>query len=124
MKLILGREPAVFFELLAGLLLAAVVLLPMPGPVTVGINATITAAAALATAAVLPELRDKVLPTLLAFVRALMAIVVGVGMALPEPTQAAIIGVISAVFALFVRQQVSAPLPPTRGLPFPASSDH
>lgn len=111
MRLILGREPAVFFELLSGLALAAVVLLPLPGPVTVGVNAAVVAAAGLATAVALPDARDRVLPSLLALARALLAVAVGLGVPVAEPTQAAIIGVISAAFALFVRQSVTPRVP-------------
>jgi hypothetical protein len=107
MKTILGREPVVAFELLAGLLLAAIALLPLDGTLTVALNAAVVAAASLATAAALPDARDKVLPALLAFARALMAVWIGLGFDLSETTQAGIIGLISAAAAFFVRQQVT-----------------
>ena len=111
MRLILGREPAVFFELVAGLLLAALVLLPFPETLTVALNAAVVAAASLATAFFLPDARDRVLPALLAFVRALFAVWIGTGFDLSQAAQAGIIGLITAFAAFFVRQQVMPRVP-------------
>lgn len=105
-RLILGREPAVLFESIAAVLYAVVLLLPLAAAAGGALNVTISASAALATAIALPEARDRVLPSLLAVVRGVLAAVIAFGMSLPEPTQAGILALVGALAALFVRQNV------------------
>lgn len=105
---ILGREPAVFFALLAGLALAIIQLVNVTDPVAGALNAVVLGAAGLATAAVVGT--DKVLPALVGLVQAVFAVFLAYGSPVAEHTQAGILALIAAAAAFFVRQQVDAPL--------------
>jgi len=106
---IMGREPAVFFALIAGLILALIQILNVSDPVAGALNAAVLAAAGLATAALLVD-TDKVLPALVGLVQATFAVFLAYGSPVAEHTQAGILALIAAAAAFFVRQNVDAPL--------------
>jgi hypothetical protein len=108
-NLIMGREPAVFFGLVAAILLAIVQLVGLTDPVAGAANAVILAAAGVATALLL-EKTDAVLPTIVGLVQAVFALLLAYGSPLPESTQTGILALITAGAAFFVRQNVTAPV--------------
>jgi hypothetical protein len=105
---IMGREPAVFFALVAGLILAVIQLLNVSDPVAGALNAAVLATAGLATAALVDT--DKVLPALVGLVQATFAVFLAYGSPVAEHTQAGILALIAAAAAFFVRQNVDAPV--------------
>ena len=108
MNKIMGREPAVFFGLIAGLALAIIQLANVTDPLAGALNAVVLAAAGLATAAVVDV--DKVLPALIGLTTATFAVFLAYGSPVPENTQAGILALIAAGAAFFVRQNVVAPV--------------
>jgi hypothetical protein len=107
-KQILGREPAVFFALVASLLLALIRFLSVPEAAVGALNGAVLAAAGLATAVTVAS--EKVLPALVGLVQAVFAVFLAYGTPVPETTQTAILGLIAAGAAFLVRGQVSAHL--------------
>lgn len=105
-KKILGREPAVFFALVAGILLALIKFIPFTPEVSGALNAAVLAAAGFATAATVAA--DKVLPALVGLVQAVFAVFLAYGSPVPESTQTGILALIAAAGAFFVRQNVVA----------------
>jgi hypothetical protein len=112
MQKIWGREPAVFFALLASVVLAAIQLVGVTEPVSGALNAFVVAGAGLATAAMVDA--ERVLPALTGLAQAVFALFLAYGSPLPESTQTGILALIAAVGAFFVRQQVIAPVNPAR----------
>jgi len=108
MKQIIGREPAVFFGLIAGLVLAVIQLVNVTDPLAGALNAVVLAAAGLATAAVVDV--DKVLPALVGLITATFAVFLAYGSPVPESTQTGILALVTAAAAFFVRQNVVAPV--------------
>jgi hypothetical protein len=108
-NLIMGREPAVFFGLVAAILLAIVRLVGLTDPVAGAANAVILAAAGVTTALFLEKL-DAVLPTIVGLVQAVFALLLAYGSPLPESTQTGILALITAGAAFLVRQNVTAPI--------------
>ncbi len=105
---ILGREPAVFWALVAGVVLALLQLIPMPSEVNGALNAAVLAAAGLVTAAMVAT--DKVLPALVGLIQATFAVFLAFGSPVPETTQTGILALVAAVASFFVRQNVVAPV--------------
>lgn len=109
MRLIFGREPAVAVEMVGSVLLAALLLIPMDDGVRGAANAVVVAAAGFVTALLVAS--DRALPALTGVIKAGFALVLALGVDLPDATQVGILAVVSAVAAFFVRQQVVAPVP-------------
>lgn len=103
-----GREPAVFFSLLAGVALAVVEFVHVPDAAQGAVNAVVLALTGLGTAAAVAA--EKVLPAVVGFVQAVFALLLAYGTPVPAGTQTAILGLIAAVAAWFVRQNVEAPV--------------
>lgn len=106
---ILGREPAVFWAMIATLAQAALLLFDLDEQVQGAANAVILALAGFLTAAAVSV--DAALPALTGLIKATFALVIGLGVQLPDQTQVAILAVVTAVTAFFVRQQVEAKVP-------------
>lgn len=107
---ILGREPAVFWAMAATLLQAVLLLFPLSVDVQGAANAVILALAGFATAAAVSV--DAALPALTGLIKAIFALVLSLGMNLPDTTQVGILAVVTALGAFFVRQNVTASVPP------------
>jgi hypothetical protein len=105
---IMGREPAVFFALIAGVLLAFIQILNVTDPLAGALNAVVLATAGVGTAALVDT--DKVLPALVGLVQATFAVFLAYGSPVAEHTQAGILALIAAAAAFFVRQNVEAPI--------------
>lgn len=104
---ILGREPAVFFGLCASVLLALIQFLPAGRPELFGaLNALVLAGAGFMTAAWVSA--EKALPALVGLVQAVFAAFLAYGSPVPESTQTAILALIAAIVAFYVRGQVVA----------------
>jgi hypothetical protein len=110
MKKIFGREPAVFFALLAGILLALIKFTTVPEDVAGALNAAVLAGAGFATAATVSA--ERALPALVGLVQATFAVFLSYGSPVPESTQTGILALIAAVGAAFVRGNVLAPVTP------------
>lgn len=105
---ILGREPAVFWALNVGVMLALLRLIPLPAEINGALNGAVLAAAGLVTAAMVAT--DKVLPALVGLIQATFAVFLAFGTPVPEVTQTGILALIAAVASFFVRQNVVAPV--------------
>jgi hypothetical protein len=104
----LGRDPAVAWSMIGSVLMALVaLLLPFDVELQGVANAVILAFAGFATAVMVQ--RDAALPALLGLLKAVFALLLALGMHLPDTTQVAILALVSAVAAFFVRTQVVAP---------------
>jgi hypothetical protein len=108
-KLIWGREPAVFWGLVATLLQSIALLFSFDEPAQGAINAVTLALAGFLTAAMVSV--DAALPALIGLLKALFALLLAFGTAVPESTQVGILAVVTALGAFFVRQQVTAKVP-------------
>jgi uncharacterized membrane protein len=95
MTRIFGREPAVAVEMLGGVALALLLLIPMSDEIRGVSNALV--------------------PALKGVITAVFALVLALGVDLPDATQVGILAVVSAVGAFFVRTQVTAPQAPATG---------
>jgi hypothetical protein len=104
MKKILGREPAVFWSLVAAVLLALLQLVPMPTEVNGALNGLVLAGAGVATAVMVAA--DKALPALVGLVQAVFAVFLAFGTPVPETTQTGILALLASVAGFFVRSQV------------------
>lgn len=110
MKLILGREPAVFWGLAATLLQALALLFPLTTETQGAVNAATLALAGFLTAASVSV--DAALPALTGLLKAVFALVLAFGVDLPDATQVGILAVVTAVGAFFIRQNVVAKVGP------------
>lgn len=119
MRLILGREPAVFWAMTATLLQALLLLFPLSDDVHGAANAVILAVAGFATAAMVSV--DAALPALTGLIKAVFALVLAFGISLPDTTQVGILAVVTALGAFFVRQNVTAKVGPAS---HPATARH
>lgn len=106
MRLIWGREPAVFWGLVATLLQAVALLLPINAVAQGAVNAATVALAGFLTAAMVSV--DAALPALVGLLKAVFALLLAFGTHVPEPTQVGILAVVTALGAFFVRQQVTS----------------
>ncbi len=109
MKLIWGREPAVFWGLVATLLQAVALLFPLTVQTQGAVNAVTLALAGFLTATSVSV--DAALPALIGLLKAVFALVLAFGVHLPDATQVGILAVVTAVGAFFVRQNVVASVP-------------
>lgn len=111
----ISREPALYLTLSATVvrLLAAFVIHLTDGQQAV-LNAAATAIAGLIVA--LWVKRDGQVAAILGVVQAVLALAVGFGADISAEGQAVIMSFVGAAAALFVRTQVTAPVPPD-GLP-------
>lgn len=105
---VVKREPAVFWAMVATLIQAGTLLIPMTAEVQGVVNAAILAAAGFATAAMVSV--DAALPALVGLIKAVFALVLGLGIQLPDTFQVGILAVVTALGAFFVRQNVVAPV--------------
>lgn len=108
MTKVLGREPAVFWALVAGVLLALLQLFPLPTEVAGAANALVLAAAGVLTAFAVAS--DKALPALAGLIQAVFALFLSLGTPVPDQIQTGILALLAAVGAFFVRQNVMPPI--------------
>lgn len=102
---IVGREPAVFWAMVATLVQAILLLFPWSDETHGIVNAAVLAAAGLVTAAYVSV--DAVLPALTGFIKALFAVLLAFGLQLPDTTQVAVLAIVSAAMAFLVRASVT-----------------
>lgn len=102
---VVGREPAIFFSMLATLIQAILLLFPWSDETHGVVNAAVLAAAGLATAAYVSV--DAVLPALVGLIKAVFAVVLAFGVHLPDTTQVAVLAIVSAAMAFLVRGSVT-----------------
>lgn len=105
---ILGRDPALFLAALAAAVYALTAFLPLSTDLAAAINAVAVAGVGVWTALVV---KDGGVAAALGLVKALLALALGLGLHLNPEQQAAILTVVTAVSAAFVRTQVTAPVP-------------
>lgn len=108
-RLIWGREPVVFFAMLVTLLQACTLPFDWRPDVQGAVNAALLALGGLLTAVKLGG-ADGVLPALLGFLKGTFAVVLASGVHLPSTTQVAVMAIVTAAGAFFVRERVTAPL--------------
>lgn len=108
-RTIWGREPAVFWSLVATLVQALLLLFPWSDEVHGALNALTLAVAGVLTAGWVSV--DAALPLLAGVFKAVLAVVLAFGVHVPDQVQVAILAVVSAVVSLLVRQQVTAQVP-------------
>lgn len=108
-KKILGREPAVFWTAVATAVNALLLLVPWSDEQHGAVNATVLLVAGVATA--LSVSAEAALPLLAGVIKAVFAVVLAFGLEVPAATQVAVLAVVSAGVAFFVRTQVTAPVP-------------
>lgn len=105
-----GREPALILGLVAAAIqLFSAVILPLTVEQQGVLNAVAVAVMGLVTAVAVRS--DKAAPAVLGVVQAVLACALAFGLVLSPDTQGAIMAFTSAVVAMFVRTQVSAPVP-------------
>jgi hypothetical protein len=109
MRLIWGREPAVFWAMVANVAMAVLLLFPLDENVQGALNAAILAAAGFLTAAWVSV--DAALPALVGLIKAGFAALLAFGTPLPDNVQVGILAIVTAAGAFFVRQQVTARVP-------------
>lgn len=107
---ILGREPAVFWGLVATLLQSVALLLPLTSEAQGAVNAATLALAGFLTAAMVSV--DAALPALVGLLKAVFALLLAFGTSVPEPTQVGILAIVTALGAFFVRTNVTAKVQP------------
>lgn len=105
-----GREPAVFIEMLVSVALGVLLTTPLEPTLLAYANAVAVAAGGFLTAAFVKG--DQLLPALVGLIKAVFALVLGLGVALPINLETGIIAIVSAIGAAYVRTQVVAPVPP------------
>lgn len=106
-----GREPAVITAAAVTTLQGLSLLLGLQPDAQGYLNAAVLAAGGIATAIGLHSL-DGVLPAALGLIKAGFALVLALGMQLPDSYQVAALTVVTALLAMFVRQNVTAAVPP------------
>lgn len=110
MKTIFGREPAVFWNMVASLAMAGLLLFAVSEELHGVLNAVALAAAGFLTAAMVSV--DAALPALVGLFKAGFAAFLAFGVDVPENVQVGILALVAAAGAFFVRQQVAAKVPP------------
>lgn len=108
MRMIFGREPAVFFEMLVAVALGVLLTIPMESTTLAAANAVAVAVGGFLTSAFVSA--EKALPALVGLIKAAFALFVCLGATLPVNLETGIIAVVSAIGAFYVRQQVVAPV--------------
>jgi len=104
----LSRDPAVVVEALVASGLGVLLLFGLPDSVEPYYSAVILAIGGLLTAAWVKK--EKVLPAVVGFIKAVFALVVGLGVAVDPNVEVGVIMVISALATFFVRTQATAPV--------------
>ena len=112
MRSILGREPAVFWNMCASVVMAVLLLFPWSDEVHGVVNAAVLAVAGFATAAMVSV--DAALPALAGVIKAVFAVLLAFGTDVPVSAQVAILAVVSAVGSFWVRQQVTSRVGPVQ----------
>lgn len=108
----IAREPAVLVTLLATIARVLIAHFVHPAPDTQAwVDAAVTAAGGLIVAVWVRH--EGQLPALLGFVQAVLALGVGFGFHISAEQQAAVMSIVGGLAALFVRQHVVAPVPPS-----------
>lgn len=107
---IFGREPAVFFAMIGSVLYAVSLFFNLSPDAQGWVNAVIVALAGFATAAFVSV--DAALPALVGLLKAVFALVIGLKIQMPDYTQVAILTLVTAVGAFWVRTQVAAKVLP------------
>ena len=106
---ILGREPAVFFALIAAAIQLLSVTVTHWDPETQGvINAVVVALAGFFTALSLAT--EKAFAALAGLIKAVFALMLAFGLHVDAPTQTAVMVLVTAVGAFIVRQNADAPV--------------
>lgn len=105
---ILGREPAVFFGLVAAVLLAVIRFLPLSPELSGALNAVVLAGTGAIVAVMVNT--EKALPALLGLAAAVFALYQAFGTTVPENVQTGVLELITIGVALFTRQNVTAPV--------------
>lgn len=111
-KTIVGREPAVFWAMLATLLQAVSLGFGLPDTVQGLVNAVLVAAAGFATAAMVSV--DAAFPAFAGLLKAVLALLLGFGIHVPDRWQVMVMATLTALSAFFVRTQVTARVGPVR----------
>lgn len=106
-----GRDPEALVSLVVGAVAAVVALVPMPEALAAAIAAVFAAVGGLVVAAAVKH--DGQLAAIVGLAKAGMFALVIAGWNVPDTTQATVIAAITAVAALFVRQNVVAKVGPT-----------
>lgn len=107
---IFGREPAVLIEMLVSVALGVLLTTPLEASTLSYANAVAVAAGGVLTAVFVKG--DQALPALIGFIKAVFALVIGLGVVLPVNLETGIIAIVSAIGTAYVRTQVIAPVPP------------
>ena len=111
---VFGRDPAVWLALAASALqVVSAFFLPLSDETQSLINAALAAAFGLATAVAVAK--EKVLPAIVGLAQALLALAVGFGWDLTGDQQSVLMAFVSIAASMFVRTQVTAPVPPDPG---------
>lgn len=105
-RTIWGREPAVFWSLVATLVQAVLLLFPWSDEVHGAVNAGVLALAGFLTAAWVSV--DAALPALVGLIKAVFAVLLVFGWGVPDHVQVAILAIVGAAAAFWVRTQVTA----------------
>lgn len=106
MRTIWGREPAVFWSLVATLVQAVLLLFPWSDEVHGVVNAGVLALAGFLTAAWVSM--DAALPALVGLIKAAFAVLLVFGLQVPDHVQVAVLAIVGAAAAFWVRTQVTA----------------
>lgn len=112
MKILLGREPALWSALLtSAIAMVSAFVLPLDEGQQAVLNALVAAILGLITAVALKT--DGISAAILGLVQAALAVGIGFGLALSPETQAVVMTFAAAVTGMFVRTQETAPVPAT-----------
>lgn len=101
-----GREPAVLVAQVSSALIAVIMLLPMPEPVTAALAAGVVAIGGLVVAFAVQ--RDGLLPALMGVGRAGLALAVVLGLPVTEIYQGLILVALEQIAQIFIRDRVVA----------------
>ena len=112
MNPIFGREPAAVVEMFVAVALGIVVILHPSELVTAAANAAVVAIGGLVVAALVKH--DGALAALIGAIKAVLALVVVLGMHLDPTLETGIVMIVSAIGMAFVRQNVVAKVPQNR----------
>jgi hypothetical protein len=104
-RTILGREPAVFWAMVANLAMALLLLVPGNEEVHGALNAAVLALAGFLAAVWVSV--DAALPRLTGVIKAIFAVVLAFGVHVPDAQQVGILAVVSTALAFFVRGNVT-----------------
>lgn len=109
-RFVAGREPALLAAAIGtGLKLAGAFIVDLGAPQQAVLNAVV--AAALGTLVAITT-RDGLSAALLGLTQALIALAIGFGLHVDPDMQALIMSFVGTIIAMFIRTQVTAPVPP------------